>query len=46
MTANEKIPFLDLVTPHKQLEQELTAVFQQVIRTGGFVGGPLVENFE
>src|ERR1700729_2168030 len=46
MSANEKIPFLDLVTPHKQLQQELTAVFQQVITTGGFVGGPLVENFE
>ena len=46
MTANEKIPFLDLVTPHKELQQELTAVFQQVISTGGFVGGPLVENFE
>jgi dTDP-4-amino-4,6-dideoxygalactose transaminase len=46
MSANEKIPFLDLVTPHKELQQELTAVFQQVITTGGFVGGPLVENFE
>ena len=46
MSNNEKIPFLDLVTPHKELEQELTAVFQQVIRTAGFVGGPMVENFE
>src|ERR1700729_3565370 len=46
MSANEKIPFLDLVTPHKQLQQELTAVFQQVITTAGFVGGPMVENFE
>src|SRR6204780_332720 len=46
MSANEKIPFLDLVTPHKELQQELPAVFQQVITTGGFVGGPLVENFE
>ena len=40
------IPFLDLVTPHVELEQELTAVFQQVLRTAGFIGGPLVENFE
>ena len=40
------IPFLDLVTPHHELESELTAVFQQVIRTAGFIGGPLVENFE
>jgi dTDP-4-amino-4,6-dideoxygalactose transaminase len=40
------IPFLDLVTPHVELEGELTAVFQQVLRTAGFIGGPLVENFE
>jgi dTDP-4-amino-4,6-dideoxygalactose transaminase len=40
------IPFLDLVTPHVQLEQELTQVFQQVIRTAGFIGGPMVESFE
>src|SRR5580698_8174063 len=46
MSNNEKIPFLDLVTPHKELEQELTAVFQKVISTAGFVGGPMVENFE
>ncbi len=46
MSLNEKIPFLDLVTPHQQLEPELTAVFQKVLQTAGFVGGPLVENFE
>ena len=40
------IPFLDLVTPHVELEQELTAVFQQALRTAGFIGGPMVENFE
>jgi dTDP-4-amino-4,6-dideoxygalactose transaminase len=40
------IPFLDLVTPHVDLEQELTAVFQQALRTAGFIGGPMVENFE
>ncbi len=40
------IPFLDLVTPHVELEQELTSVFQQVLRTAGFIGGPMVENFE
>jgi dTDP-4-amino-4,6-dideoxygalactose transaminase len=43
---SQNIPFLDLVTPHVELEQELTAVFQQVIRTAGFIGGPMVENFE
>ncbi len=40
------IPFLDLVTPHVELEAELTAVFQQALRTAGFIGGSMVENFE
>jgi len=46
MTGNEKIPFLDLVTPHVELEAELLAVCQKVFRTAGFVGGPMVEEFE
>lgn len=46
MNHSQNIPFLDLVTPHVELEQELTAVFQQVIRTAGFIGGPMVEGFE
>jgi dTDP-4-amino-4,6-dideoxygalactose transaminase len=46
MSLTEKIPFLDLITPHQQLEPELTAVFHKVLRTAGFVGGPMVENFE
>ena len=46
MSLSEKIPFLDLVTPHQQLEPELTAVFHKVLQTAGFVGGPMVENFE
>ena len=40
------IPFLDLITPHVELEQELTAVFLKALRTGGFIGGPMVEDFE
>ena len=40
------IPFLDLVTTHVDLEQELTAVFRKALHTAGFVGGPSVENFE
>jgi len=42
----QHIPFLDLITPHVELEPELTAVFQQAIRTAGFIGGPMVEKFE
>jgi len=44
--SHSSIPFLDLVTPHVELEQELTQVFQQALRTAGFIGGPMVENFE
>lgn len=40
------IPFLDLVTPHKELAVELTAVFTEVLTTGRFIGGPMVESFE
>jgi dTDP-4-amino-4,6-dideoxygalactose transaminase len=44
--ASGNIPFLDLITPHLELEQELTAVFQQALRTAGFIGGRMVEDFE
>jgi len=40
------VPFLDLVTPHIELESELTEIFQESLHTGGFVGGPMVEGFE
>jgi dTDP-4-amino-4,6-dideoxygalactose transaminase len=44
--ANNQIPFLDLVTPHKELEQELVAAFRKALLSGGFVGGSAVETFE
>jgi dTDP-4-amino-4,6-dideoxygalactose transaminase len=40
------VPFLDLVTPHVELEEELVAVFRNALRSAGFVGGPLVDGFE
>jgi len=43
---SNQIPFLDLVTPHIELQSELTDVFHQVLRTAGFVGGAMVEEFE
>ena len=46
MNAKEAIPFLDLVTPHVELEQELSEVFNRALRTASFIGGPLVEQFE
>ena len=45
MQANN-IPFLDLVTPHRQLEGELVAVFKQALATAGFIGGHMVAGFE
>ncbi len=46
MSIANNIPFLDLVTPHLELEEELTGVFRQALYTAGFVGGPMVEKFE
>ena len=46
MSNHAGIPFLDLITPHVELEQELTAVFQKALRTAGFIGGPMLEEFE
>ena len=45
-TSPNAIPFLDLVAPHVELEQELTEVFRTALRTAGFIGGPMVEEFE
>jgi dTDP-4-amino-4,6-dideoxygalactose transaminase len=44
--SNQNIPFLDLVTPHKELEEELVAAFRTALNSAGFVGGPAVEGFE
>ena len=41
-----RIPFLDLVTPHVELEEELAEVFRKSLDTAGFIGGPMVEEFE
>ncbi len=46
MNSSHPIPFLDLVTPHKELEAELTEVFKKTLHTAGFIGGPMVEDFE
>src|SRR6266849_3735877 len=46
MIQNGNIPFIDLITPHIELEDELVAVFKAAIRTAAFIGGPAVEGFE
>lgn len=42
----EHVPFLDLVAPHLELENELVGVFRRGLQTAGFVGGSMVEEFE
>jgi dTDP-4-amino-4,6-dideoxygalactose transaminase len=44
--SNEPVPFLDLVTPHRELEEELVAVLRQALRSAAFVGGEQVDAFE
>ena len=46
MNVTSKIPFLDLVTPHLEMRDELVGVLDQALRTAGFVGGPMLEEFE
>ncbi len=46
MSGNNGIPFLDLVTPHAELREELNQVFNAALDTAGFIGGPMVQGFE
>jgi len=46
MNVNGKIPLVDLITPHQELEEELVSVFKTALKGGGFVGGPMVQDFE
>jgi len=46
VSHSNDVPFLDLVTPHAELQDELTAVFHHALGTAGFIGGPMVEDFE
>ncbi|MEN8264156.1 MAG: DegT/DnrJ/EryC1/StrS family aminotransferase [Nitrospirota bacterium] len=43
---NNVVPFLDLNISHNKMEEEFVSVFQQALRTGRFIGGPMVEDFE
>jgi dTDP-4-amino-4,6-dideoxygalactose transaminase len=46
MSATESIPFLDLVAPHLELEEDLVDVFRRALHTAGFIGGSMVQDFE
>ena len=42
----DKIAFLDLVTVHRELREELRSVFETALDTASFIGGPMVQEFE
>lgn len=42
----EGVPFLDLIAPHREIEEELVDVFREALRSAQFVGGPHVDAFE
>src|SRR5215472_18441111 len=44
MTTN--VPFLDLITPHLEMEEELVKTFREALHTATFIGGQAVQNFE
>jgi len=46
MTNNAKIPFLDLVNPHAELQEELVVAFRDALKNAAFIGGPMVEGLE
>ena len=46
MTSPAKIPFVDLVRIHEELETELIDVVKKAFATAGFVGGAMVDEFE
>jgi dTDP-4-amino-4,6-dideoxygalactose transaminase len=43
---NNHVPFLDLASPHSEMEEHLVAVFRTSLLAGAFVGGKAVEDFE
>jgi dTDP-4-amino-4,6-dideoxygalactose transaminase len=44
--SSTHIPFLDLVSPHLELEEELVTVFRAALHTAAFIGGKAVQDFE
>ena len=46
MALKGNIPFVDLIAPHRELEDKLLTVFREALRTGSFIGGAMVEQFE
>jgi len=43
---NQSVPFLDLITPHRQLREEVQAAIASILDQASFIGGDVVEAFE
>jgi dTDP-4-amino-4,6-dideoxygalactose transaminase len=46
MITGKGIPFVDLVTPYVELQEELLAAVKGVLTSAMFIGGPVLEKFE
>jgi dTDP-4-amino-4,6-dideoxygalactose transaminase len=44
--GNGKVPFVDLIALHREIQTELVDVFTATLASAGFIGGPAVEGFE
>ena len=40
------VPFLDLIKPHVEIEEQLVALFRTALHSAGFIGGKPVQDFE
>ncbi len=46
MSRSSQVPFLNLISQHVDLEDELVRVFRVALETAAFIGGPWVDGFE
>lgn len=46
MPSGNGVPFVDLISPHRELEQELVEAAREIIGSAAFIGGAVVERFE
>lgn len=42
----ERVPFLDLNSQHREMEQKFISAFRDILLSGKFISGPSVEEFE
>ena len=44
--SSNNVPFLDLITPHLEMEEELVDAFRAALHAAAFIGGKAVQDFE